>query len=127
MRLTGQFTYRLGLVPPLYPILYQSLNQRWSASQGVCPVVGVFFQAIHANALLSCGVRTAKRKNPINHSAVLALGESNNKRLKPIKSSPVVRQDHTEIYGVLNLFHRLMPLMRDRLTGFHQPNRENKV
>jgi hypothetical protein len=31
---------------------------------------------------------------------VLALGESNNGRLKTIKSSPVVRQDHTEIYGV---------------------------
>jgi len=43
-------------------------------------------------------------KNPINCSVVLALGESNNKRLKPIKSSPVVRQDHTEIYGVLNWF-----------------------
>jgi len=25
--------------------------------QGVFPDVGVFFQAIHANALLSCGVR----------------------------------------------------------------------
>jgi hypothetical protein len=45
-----------------------------------------------------------KTKNPINCSVVLALGESNNKRLKPIKSSPVVRQDHTEIYGVLNWF-----------------------
>ena len=43
---------------------------------------------------------------------VLALGESNNKRLKAIKSSPVVRQDHTEIYGVLYSFHRPMPLRR---------------
>jgi hypothetical protein len=43
---------------------------------------------------------------------VLALGESNNGRLKTIKSSPVVRQDHTEIYGVLCRFHRLMPLRR---------------
>jgi hypothetical protein len=42
-------------------------------------------------------------KNPINHSVVLALGESNNGRLKQIKSTPVVWQDHTEIYGVCNL------------------------
>jgi hypothetical protein len=47
---------------------------------------------------------------------VLALGESNNGRLKQIKSSPVVRQDHTEIYGVLNLLHRLMPLRRFNYT-----------
>jgi len=45
----------------------------------------------------------------------LALGESNNKRLKQIKSSPVVRQDHTEIYGVSNLLHRLMPLRQFKL------------
>jgi hypothetical protein len=51
-------------------------------------------------------------KNPINCSVVLALGESNNGRLKQIKSTPVVWQDHTEIYGVLHLFHRLMPLRR---------------
>jgi len=28
----------------------------------VCPDVGVFFQAIHADALLSCGVRKLKQK-----------------------------------------------------------------
>jgi hypothetical protein len=31
-----------------------------------------------------------KRKNPINHSVVLALGESNNGRLNQLKSTPVV-------------------------------------
>ena len=45
-------------------------------------------------------IALSKRKNPIRCSVVLALGESNNGRLKTIKSSPVVRQDHTEIYGV---------------------------
>jgi hypothetical protein len=45
-------------------MLYQSLNQRWSAIQGVYPDVGVFFQAIHANALLSCGVRPCQKKKP---------------------------------------------------------------
>jgi len=64
------------------------------------------------NELWSAIQSVPKSKNPINHSVVLALGESNNKRLKTIKSSPVVRQDHTGIYGVLCRFHRLMPLRR---------------
>jgi hypothetical protein len=64
------------------------------------------------NELWSAIQSVPKSKNPINHSVVLALGESNNGRLKQIKSTPVVWQDHTEIYGVRNLFHRLMPLRR---------------
>ena len=64
------------------------------------------------NELWSAIQSVPKSKNPINHSVVLALGESNNGRLNGIKSSPVVRQDHTEIYGVLYSVHRLMPLRR---------------
>jgi hypothetical protein len=60
-------------------------------------------------------------KNPINHSVVLALGESNNGRLKQIKSTPVVWQDHTEIYGVCNLLHRLMPLRRFNYKHIFKP------
>jgi uncharacterized membrane protein YgdD (TMEM256/DUF423 family) len=71
-------------------MLYQSLNQRWSPFALGCTECGVFFQAIHANALLSCGVRPPKAKTPQITLVVLALGKSNSKRMTLIKSSLAV-------------------------------------
>jgi hypothetical protein len=39
--MTGQFAYTFGLVSTMYQMLYQSLNQRWSANRG-CFLMSVF-------------------------------------------------------------------------------------
>ena len=63
----------------MYLVLYQSLNQRWSPFALGCKECGVFFQAIHANALLSCGVRMLKqignKKTACNYSLVAVLSK----------------------------------------------------
>jgi len=55
VRWTDQFAYTQDLVSTMYPVLYQSLDQRWSASCGVCRSVGVSWvqpiQAISYRAL----------------------------------------------------------------------------